>query len=484
MVRSVRFNTKTFQGSIVLAAIMLLLASSLLSGSGTIALAQTNPETVPVSIVPGASSLTTTAFSPNPVNIKVGDSVKWTNNDNQTHTVTSGEGLSDPKKGALFDSSPNFAPTLPPNGTFTHTFNQAGEFHYFCQLHPTMTGIVNVAAFASSPIRLHGDSTSGNFRADIVWIPNNLGAVNKFYIKILDDRWRNLVNATYDTTLLEGTVPLNGTARFGQQSSEQDFVFSHQGSYAIIISNINGAGTVDTINVPVQVRPVEGVTGILVHTVKPNYIAGETVIVEGGILGTAHGQSISLQTYSPNGVKYLDTLVQVSDDGSFAYDFTIEGKYAINGDDKVVASYNGFSNVTAFHFTSISPPPMHSVKQYKENLKFFAFGKAGSGLTKIYLKAPRKADALVYGIAIAIPTDRGIDSFQAQTGWSGGILGNTIIFSTSNNPMTAGEWGAFRITASPLQTITTPLPMLQYVEWACFDTSSNHIDDGIGRVRD
>src|ERR671914_45027 len=45
-----------------------------------------------VSIVPGSSSLTTDAYQPNPVQVGVGDTVTWTNDDAQPHTVTSGEG--------------------------------------------------------------------------------------------------------------------------------------------------------------------------------------------------------------------------------------------------------------------------------------------------------------------------------------------------------------------------------------------------------
>jgi nitrite reductase (NO-forming) len=98
-----------------------------------------------VSIVNGASSKTTDAFSPNPVSAKVGDTVTWTNNDIQPHTVTSGTSPSDPDKGKVFDSSPNLNPLLNAKATFSHQFTQAGTFQYFCQIHPTMVGTVNVS---------------------------------------------------------------------------------------------------------------------------------------------------------------------------------------------------------------------------------------------------------------------------------------------------------------------------------------------------
>ncbi|HEU4822921.1 MAG TPA: plastocyanin/azurin family copper-binding protein [Nitrososphaeraceae archaeon] len=95
-----------------------------------------------VSIVPGSSSLTDTAFQPNPVQVSVGNTVTWTNNDSQPHTVTSGSNGQPDNK---FNSSPNFSPLLNPGQTFSFTFTQAGDYPYFCMLHPNMVGTVNVS---------------------------------------------------------------------------------------------------------------------------------------------------------------------------------------------------------------------------------------------------------------------------------------------------------------------------------------------------
>ena len=56
--------------------------------------------------------------------ITVGDQVRWTNNDNSPHTVTS-------DTGGLFNGQ------LPggQQSTFTHTFQSAGVFNYHCTFH-------------------------------------------------------------------------------------------------------------------------------------------------------------------------------------------------------------------------------------------------------------------------------------------------------------------------------------------------------------
>ena len=103
-----------------------------------------HPLTQSASIVPGASSKTTGAFTPYPIIIKVGDTITWKNEDTTPHTVTSGSGPSDPNKGKDFDSSPGLSSVIAPGSTFSHKFTQAGSFLYFCQLHPNMVGEVGV----------------------------------------------------------------------------------------------------------------------------------------------------------------------------------------------------------------------------------------------------------------------------------------------------------------------------------------------------
>jgi plastocyanin len=89
--------------------------------------------TAAVSIVPGAFMMTTTAFSPNPLDIAVGTTVTWVNNDGAGHTSTA-------------DGGAWSSPTIAPGGQFSFTFPSAGTFPYHCMIHPNMVGTVNVSA--------------------------------------------------------------------------------------------------------------------------------------------------------------------------------------------------------------------------------------------------------------------------------------------------------------------------------------------------
>lgn len=76
------------------------------------------------------------AFMPKEITIQVGQTVRWTNEDPVFHTVTSGN-PGDADAGALFDSN-----DLLPFDSFTHEFNDVGEFVYFSTLDVGRPGMV------------------------------------------------------------------------------------------------------------------------------------------------------------------------------------------------------------------------------------------------------------------------------------------------------------------------------------------------------
>lgn len=71
------------------------------------------------------------AYNPATLTVKVGTTVKWTNNDSVAHTVTSDTGL--------FDSG-----ELASGDTYSFTFTQAGTFVYHCAMHPSMVALIIV----------------------------------------------------------------------------------------------------------------------------------------------------------------------------------------------------------------------------------------------------------------------------------------------------------------------------------------------------
>lgn len=86
-------------------------------------------------IPPGASNPgTSRSFDPPVANfglISGPVTVRWINQDNAYHTVTSVTNS--------FTSQ-----MIPPNGQFDHTFYDSGYYDYYCTLHPYMTGAVSI----------------------------------------------------------------------------------------------------------------------------------------------------------------------------------------------------------------------------------------------------------------------------------------------------------------------------------------------------
>jgi len=115
-------------------------------GEGGMAATVTN---APGSSTPGCEE-TDSCFIPSTVVITVGGTVTWDNTDNAAHTSSSGTAADGPD--GVFDSSLIMA-----GGSYSHTFDTAGTFDYFCMVHPWMQGTVIVEAEAA-----HGDEEMGH----------------------------------------------------------------------------------------------------------------------------------------------------------------------------------------------------------------------------------------------------------------------------------------------------------------------------------
>ena len=111
------------------AAILALVATG--CGSSTSNSMAPTPTTPSPSGSSVTQSLTTTAFSPNPLTISVGTTVTWMNQDKTAHTATSNNGA--------FDTG-----TIAVGGQASKQFTTAGSFPYHCTIHPGMVATITV----------------------------------------------------------------------------------------------------------------------------------------------------------------------------------------------------------------------------------------------------------------------------------------------------------------------------------------------------
>ena len=73
------------------------------------------------------------AYSPSNIQVSVGTTVTWTNQDSAPHTVTFKNGMKD-------------SGWLRQGQSFSYTFTTPGTFDYYCTVHPTMVARVTVTA--------------------------------------------------------------------------------------------------------------------------------------------------------------------------------------------------------------------------------------------------------------------------------------------------------------------------------------------------
>ena len=93
-------------------------------------------ETAMGSGAPGCET-SNACYLPQDITINTGDTVKWDNVDNAAHTVTGGSPSDGPS--GVFDSS-----LLMAGLDYSFTFDDAGNYDYFCMVHPWMVGSVTV----------------------------------------------------------------------------------------------------------------------------------------------------------------------------------------------------------------------------------------------------------------------------------------------------------------------------------------------------
>lgn len=108
-------------------------SSSSSSKSGTSSTpAASTPAAAPAGGATVAVSMKNIQFAPKSVTAKVGQTVKWTNDDSVDHNVTA-------TSGATFKSS-----TFGQGASYSQKLTKAGTIKYVCTIHPGMEGTIIV----------------------------------------------------------------------------------------------------------------------------------------------------------------------------------------------------------------------------------------------------------------------------------------------------------------------------------------------------
>jgi plastocyanin len=105
--------------------------------AGTLPPISQSPTSLPAATAPAPLSgnvdvtIAGFAFAPDKLTVKVGTTVKWTNNDSASHNV-------------IADDNSWGSTTLETGDSFSFTFNTAGTYAYHCGFHSSMKATITV----------------------------------------------------------------------------------------------------------------------------------------------------------------------------------------------------------------------------------------------------------------------------------------------------------------------------------------------------
>ncbi|MDR4492596.1 MAG: plastocyanin/azurin family copper-binding protein [Candidatus Nitrosocosmicus sp.] len=224
-------------------------------------------------------------YDPRVITVNVNETIKWTNNDTEPHTVTSGIGggissvLTNGRgtPNGLFDSG-----LFSPGSAVSIHFNKTGVYNYFCTIHPWMEGVVKVvgsnesSAIPSFAVNGQGEKIQDfpmyNFTADkkteigLTWTPQSI-LTNK-QVSFLMDFYEFPGNTRahlwpYNFVVLQGGKELYRTQGISQVgSSSEPYVFNQPGKVTVKIENTQNPSQFAEFDTMVYKNPYGNATNI------------------------------------------------------------------------------------------------------------------------------------------------------------------------------------------------------------------------------
>ncbi|WP_428325972.1 cupredoxin domain-containing protein [Nitrosopumilus sp.] len=203
-------------------------------------------------------------YDPPELTIQVGDTVTWTNDDREGHTVTSGDGagrfdwMGSKNLGeadGIFDSE-----RFMPEESWSYTFEKEGPFNYFCIIHPWMEGIVFVKPFIPDyphdgtgkkheQFPMYQITPDQSIEINFSWEPQiiktheKVNFIYRFYDAVYDLPLRKM---QYDISIIH-----NGNLVFEEKGAVssaggdyRQWIYEEPGTTIVKIKNIKPFGTV------------------------------------------------------------------------------------------------------------------------------------------------------------------------------------------------------------------------------------------------
>lgn len=195
-------------------------------------------------------------YDPPQLFVKVGDTVTWHNDDQEGHTVTSGE--SSGRYGWMGDNfgTPNDyfdSGRFMPGESWSHKFEESGTFSYFCTIHPWMEGVI----IAETEIPDYPHDATGkkiefplleytpdqDIEVNLTWDPPVIKTHEKtqFVYQFYDPQTNsNLAKMKYDIIIFQNGAEIfrdEGLSEIG--GDYRNFIFDNSGSVIVRIEGIH-----------------------------------------------------------------------------------------------------------------------------------------------------------------------------------------------------------------------------------------------------
>ena len=183
--------------------------------------------------------ISNTCFSPSEISIRNGDTITWINHDSTIHRIKTSE----------------FDVTVNPNNSFSNEYDDQGQYHFSCAIHPWMQGDVTVLGTLMPPQSLNAKISSSNSIA-LSWLPSNTAVSYNIDVKIGSGSWQRLAN-TFGVTFTHSNIDPN-----------------HQ-TYSYRVSSYDGVSSYSTPSSVVTVAPAPSMFTKQITTAPPEAYVNE-----------------------------------------------------------------------------------------------------------------------------------------------------------------------------------------------------------------